>query len=1354
MFYSQFILAKKGPLGTIWIAAHLERKLRKNQVADTDIGVSVDSILFPEVPIALRLSSHLLLGVVRIYSRKVNYLFHDCSEALLKVKQAFRSTAVDLPPEESRAPYHSITLPETFDLDDFELPDSEFFQGNYVDHHISTKEQITLQDTLDNVVYSTSKFGLDERFGDGDTSQIGLDLDEDLLVAKASTPGHTTILLDLDEMDPQLSGQPMTPFTNMDIDEVDDKYQEDRPAEASELLTVGTEGQTKQTIAECSSPLVAIQTQNLDANAEVFPCEHINGSSADPSVELIESTELVTEENMGNSHSEPDFHIRDINNASESSITKSSEANTLSTPNVETGSLSGHLDRSVFPSHLVPVESAAIDSVELSSPTSVLAEQPKPTSPASECLDITLSASNSLERTVNFQNEVASDKENSLVFVDQTHKEGLAAHENELDKLEVSTDANAPDIQPRVGVPESDCTSPKDNFKSQGLLNNDLEGNLLKFGSLCDKVDPCAESVLGQPGSYELEKLEARTCSELEDSAIRRSNDPNEKLCAPRFMLRACSSLSDQSDVLCLGDQISAEVAPDGSSRGIDPCATDTLGNVEAIRAFGTLALVEGCEECHTTNALAENQILEFVPVNNAQADLSKSDEPLGFVISGDTHPENQILPAPEMMLSSPDVAPYLPSDLLVGTTAEKEVSLEREGNEDRINSLSGKKRLLMESTPVLPDGNSAKLSGLPRSKRTFLSIPDDDDLLSSILVGRKSSAMKMKPSTPPHEKASLKRPRLASRVNVPKRKALLMDDTMVLHGDTIRQQLISTEDIRRVRRKAPCTRSEIWTIQKHLLEDEIFNDPLFTGISEELIGLHDRTYDFSGDGFCRNDTDHTNPDVPSDELSKSTKHGNKSYLTAEPVVVGNVEELHDSCGTLLEAEILPCENLLNNSITHDILDQTQVIAEISPLDLQKGSQSGDLTSMEIGRQNEVTDSVIELSHMDNGATCIGNNKSYVMEIDGGGSILADDISVARDQSVILETDIDDLRTENFLPQHEVGLRKSSSAPLSVSMLDTDSMETRVDVVTQLEELAAHDEQLEGTRCGLLFETDDGTVAENVKNIGEIFSTSDADHAVEGLRNEMAEAIEDELVVEHVNEDGENLSCKMMSNKEFQRDSSCHLEHNADTENVRSDEGEYLGCEGANTECNMVTESIAVLENIMLDNVSMKDSGVLENAIYGNDTGLFVIFFVQLQLIASARFIASNLLYSKGYYYVNDLTGISEFLNFDDEEMDEEEEDNSMPSAEETHFDENSGWSSRTRAVAKYLQTLFVKESGHERNVLPLDNLLSGKTRKEASRMFFETLVLKTRDYIHVEQETPFETINIRPRAKLTKSDL
>jgi len=43
--------------------------------------------------------------------------------------------------------------------------------------------------------------------------------------------------------------------------------------------------------------------------------------------------------------------------------------------------------------------------------------------------------------------------------------------------------------------------------------------------------------------------------------------------------------------------------------------------------------------------------------------------------------------------------------------------------------------------------------------------------------------------------------------------------------------------------------------------------------------------------------------------------------------------------------------------------------------------------------------------------------------------------------------------------------------------------------------------------------------------------------------------------------------------------------------------------------------------------------------------------------------------------------------------------------------------------VAKYLQTLFDKEAENGKNVLVADKLLAGKTRKEASRMFFETLV-------------------------------
>jgi hypothetical protein len=32
MFYSSLILAKKGPLGKIWLAAHMDKKLRKGEI--------------------------------------------------------------------------------------------------------------------------------------------------------------------------------------------------------------------------------------------------------------------------------------------------------------------------------------------------------------------------------------------------------------------------------------------------------------------------------------------------------------------------------------------------------------------------------------------------------------------------------------------------------------------------------------------------------------------------------------------------------------------------------------------------------------------------------------------------------------------------------------------------------------------------------------------------------------------------------------------------------------------------------------------------------------------------------------------------------------------------------------------------------------------------------------------------------------------------------------------------------------------------------------------------------------------------------------------------------------------------
>jgi cohesin complex subunit SCC1 len=66
------------------------------------------------VKLALRTSGHLLLGVVRIYSRKAKYLLADCNDAIIKMKMVFRPGAVDLPEEGREAAVMAVTMPEAF----------------------------------------------------------------------------------------------------------------------------------------------------------------------------------------------------------------------------------------------------------------------------------------------------------------------------------------------------------------------------------------------------------------------------------------------------------------------------------------------------------------------------------------------------------------------------------------------------------------------------------------------------------------------------------------------------------------------------------------------------------------------------------------------------------------------------------------------------------------------------------------------------------------------------------------------------------------------------------------------------------------------------------------------------------------------------------------------------------------------------------------------------------------------------------------------------------------------------------------------------------------------------------------
>jgi len=166
MFYAHFVLAKKGPLARIWLAAHWDKKLTKAHVFETNLEQSVDGILQPKVKMALRTSGHLLLGVVRIYSRKAKYLLSDCNEAFVKIKMAFRPGMVDLPEDNREAAMNAITLPEVFHDFDTAMPnlDEVDIQAQFSMNQ-TRAEEITMREDYGNINLDTGDDGFGDQVG-------------------------------------------------------------------------------------------------------------------------------------------------------------------------------------------------------------------------------------------------------------------------------------------------------------------------------------------------------------------------------------------------------------------------------------------------------------------------------------------------------------------------------------------------------------------------------------------------------------------------------------------------------------------------------------------------------------------------------------------------------------------------------------------------------------------------------------------------------------------------------------------------------------------------------------------------------------------------------------------------------------------------------------------------------------------------------------------------------------------------------------------------------------------------------------------------------------------------------------
>ncbi|XP_068666108.1 sister chromatid cohesion 1 protein 4-like isoform X2 [Aristolochia californica] len=1175
MFYSQFILAKKGPLGTIWIAAHLERKLRKNQVADTDIGVSVDSILFPEVPIALRLSSHLLLGVVRIYSRKVNYLFHDCSEALLNIKQAFRSTAVDLPPEESTAPYHSITLPETFDLDDFELPDNGLFQGNFVDHHISTREQITLQDTMDGIVYSTSQFGPDERFGDGDASQIGLDLDECLLGDKIPSSAHASSpLAREDNEDPQTSRQEDPVFTEMDVDDL-------------HIVQLPAGGPHYQ----------AVQTPDLN---EVFPSEPIDGSSVDP--DIMEVVHVAPPKSLP------------------SDLTESAQA--PSTPGLVQEAIPAHFQETGETSHL---ESEDLDSGKLVTKDSHSGNSNHEVDcPLNDKGPETPISSGMLQSDSSPTSAWAETKSVSLVVESSTGvsaapDEGYMDHGEE--KLEISQNgAEFSETQDPPSLDESKSTMvPQQDLSDAVDLHND-------------------ESVSHQDG-HELPATQVVNSVETEELGF---------TC---HVPVACNMLQSETNLLPAVDMMECEEIPPSKEAQLCTKQASHAGGGSSSDGVTATSLGEQFMESSSSKVEEDIASLDAAPKEN-----------LSCLITSE-------FPAPETLVSAPPCGPDLLIDL-VQSRAEKDVIVEGEKTVDQLDKVSGKKRKIMESTPDLQTDNSNKLSLDCQSVQCTDFIPDDDDILASILVGkRRTPILKVKATPPPVEVTSSKRTRMTVKATAPNRK-VLMDDTMVMQGDAIRQQLTNTDDIRRVRRKAPCTRPEIRMIEKSLLEDEMFTESLFNSLTAELASLPNQEYDTIEDSRLSGDAA-----APVEAIVDEVG----SHIAVDPGKTnGEVQESH---GLDVQTENCPLETD-GSSIACVTQGQTEPQIDTPQFNLLENAKSSDLASMEIDMQDKgVTDNDTHVDSQINNGSALCPDSNSTAQLPENFEMKNETVDATLDEVVATaEQDVE------VLVQTE-----GSAAPMvkdvSISEDNRGTISLDEDMLTLSQEKQKDGEELTnvvdgGQAVSVVSSVFEGSVNPSFPDV-----TVEGGETAEHAKGE--EVTEGEAVLLRVEPEVSNLS------SELNFDGS-HMKE--ETTNIPSNEGEIPGSHEADTE-------IVVDGEMLLTVGDACDFGII---LEENDT--------------------------------------------DDEAEPVEEEDNSISNNEVDRFFENSGWSSRTRAVARYLKSLF--EDGGRRKVVPVDNLLAGKSRKEASRMFFETLVLKTKDYVHVEQENPFGNMNITPRTKLMKSDL
>lgn len=202
------LFQSQGPLGNVWLAANYEKRLTKHQFLASSITEFSELMTQPHQPydldsnlpssISLRVSGQLLLGIVRIYSRKTKYLLDDVNDILTKLKVSFRH-ATGLHPgsdlglvlanasaQETVVPdinslflADETTAPQLFYQNDLELDDTlDTTPLGVIFRRVN--DDIDINESFDQSI-EVGRSAIPEDFGAPLDSDYGLDIDFDNL---------------------------------------------------------------------------------------------------------------------------------------------------------------------------------------------------------------------------------------------------------------------------------------------------------------------------------------------------------------------------------------------------------------------------------------------------------------------------------------------------------------------------------------------------------------------------------------------------------------------------------------------------------------------------------------------------------------------------------------------------------------------------------------------------------------------------------------------------------------------------------------------------------------------------------------------------------------------------------------------------------------------------------------------------------------------------------------------------------------------------------------------------------------------------------------------------------------------